>query len=169
NFRELHPPVASMEQRTLERRTIRRRKGDVPPPRASSSAPSVEPAMSIESTMPVECAVPIESAPDAPPSSPSIEDSAPPASAPLSEPVSRRRNMVLIGVTVGIVLLAGATLLVRTVANRAPPVRTAPVPISTGIALPAKAQTPAIAESPMQAVATSEPSAAAPAGNPQQA
>jgi serine/threonine-protein kinase len=155
NFRELRPPVvAEPEPRTLERRAIRRRKGEVPHPRDASSAPPVESAMPVKSVPP-----------SAVPSPASVEHSAPPASAPMRDPVSRRRNMLVIGASAAIVLLAGATLLVRTVANRAPQAKSAPVPISTGVALPAKAETPTIAESPVQAVATSEPSASARAPN----
>jgi serine/threonine-protein kinase len=149
NFRELCPPVAPAEQRTLERRAIRRRKGDVPPSREASAPPPAEPAVVVENAAPVESAAPSPVRPAA-----SIPTS--PALAPLSAtvPVPRRKNTLVIGVAATIVLLAGATiLLMRTMANREPQARSAPVPISTGVVLPAKTDTTASTESPMQAVA----------------
>ena len=79
NFRELRPPVAPAEQRTLERRAIRRRKGDVPPSRATSASPPAEPAIVVEGATPPESAAPVESAaPGAVPPTASIAASARP-------------------------------------------------------------------------------------------
>jgi serine/threonine-protein kinase len=77
----------------------------------------------------------------------------PPPTPPLAtEPVFRRKHMLVIAAA-AVVLLAGTTLLMRTMTNREPQARSAPVPISTGVVLPAKTETPANAESPTQAVA----------------
>jgi serine/threonine-protein kinase len=153
NFRELRPPVAPADQRTLERRAIRRRKGDVPPSRETSSSRPAEPAPAVESATPLESAAPVESAtPNAVSSTATIAASTPPAP-PATEPAFRRKNTLLIGVAAVIVLLVGVTVLVRTLANRQPQARSATVPISTGVVLAAKTEAPATADAAMQAVA----------------
>src|SRR5689334_7877683 len=117
NFRDIRVPARQAEDaRSLERRAIRRRKGDVPPPRESEPTEPIEPA-----TAPVnEAAARVDVAPFAGGASPPVIEPVPSTPA-AREDRSRRRNLIISGAAAAVLVLAGATALVRVSANRTTP------------------------------------------------
>jgi serine/threonine-protein kinase len=116
NFREIRVPAEQAEDvRTLERRAIRRRKGDVPPPRETERTESIEAAAAPLS----ETAARIDAAPFAGSASPPAVESVPSLPA-AREGGPRRRNVIFAGAAAVLLILAGTTGLVRMSANRTP-------------------------------------------------
>ena len=154
NFRELRPPIEpSPDQRTLERRAIRRRKGEIPPPAAAPvPAATQETAEAVDGSAGTSA---VDHAPRAP-----LADARP----------QRLRMMLLIGIPAAVLFVGGATALIRLVSSRVSPAQ--PLPVSVSPIEPAASATPAGAPAspsepmPLPVVRT-EPLAAAPAASVQ--
>ncbi len=113
NFRELRAPVEpSQEQRTLERRAIRRRKGEIPTRAAGPAAAEEGASAAVSAGLAMPAAGGTTGA------------------AVAGANANRLRTMLLIGVPAVVLFVAGATALVRFVSNRASPAQELPVSVS---------------------------------------
>ena len=112
NFREIRLPAAAPEDgRTLERRAIRRRKGELPrdgTPRALEETSEATPADKVP-TIDVAPAIVADGVP------PATVESVPPP--PVVREDASRRNVLLVAIAAAILIVVGATVLVRMTAN----------------------------------------------------
>jgi serine/threonine-protein kinase len=112
NFRQIRfPGEQAHDARTLERRAIRRRKGDVPPPRESvPAAPADTPAAPHNETVEIDAAPVVGGTPLA-----GVESG--PSVFVTRGDGSQRRNVIFIGAGAAVLILAAATALVRVAGN----------------------------------------------------
>jgi predicted Ser/Thr protein kinase len=150
NFRNLHAPAAAPQPaRTLERRALRRRKGEIPGrPHAAAS-----PGMAGSVVAPGSPSVPSPAAAVRTTASPGSRP--PVATSPTTDALRHPGRMLLIGVPVAFLIFGGAMLAVRGFADRAPP--------AEGVRVITPALTPAVATPAVEAIAGDTARVAAPA------
>jgi serine/threonine-protein kinase len=125
NFRDLRPPAdLSPEARTLERRAVRRRKGEALPARVADGEQGAAKIAGANAPTPMAEAIIATTAPETPPRGP--------------------RTMLFVGVAAALLLFGGATAFVQLFSNR-PPAEHSP-PAET-IAQPAADAAPVVVAS----------------------